>query len=86
MYTLPTIHLNGTGAATIANEYTNALCAASALRQALAEATCNARDFYPQGDHAWIDARNERAEIFAKLLEIEEYLTAWATHASDHNE
>ena len=83
MYTLPTIHLNGTGADTLANEYTNALCAASMLRQSIAEATCHARDFYPQGNHAWIDARNERAEILTKLLEIEEYLIAWATHASD---
>jgi hypothetical protein len=83
-YTLPTLHLNGTGAATLADEYTNALCAASALRQAISEATCNARDFYPQGDNAWSDARYERAEVMAKISDIEDYLQAWLSHICDH--
>ena len=51
---------------------------------ALAAATCNARDFYPQGDAAWQQARNERAEIFRKLAEVQAYAEAWMARASDH--
>lgn len=84
MYTLPTIHLNGTGAKTLRDEYYEALKALNNLHDVLAATTCNARDFYPQGDSAWSDARYERAEAFAKLSDIEDYLNAWIEHACKH--
>jgi len=83
--TLPTFHLNGTSAESLFYEYNNALCSVKALRQAVAETTCNQRDFYPQGDEAWHDAKFERAEILAKISDIEDYLTAWTAHANDHH-
>jgi hypothetical protein len=72
-YALPTIHLNGTGARALADEYHafyEALCRA---RDALRAATCNQSDFYPQGDAAWQQALAERAEMNHKLGELLEY-------------
>jgi hypothetical protein len=42
------------------------------------------RDFYPQGDEAYINAREERTNAFLKLQEVEEYLTDWVIHCHDH--
>ena len=84
MTTLPTIHLNGTGAQALFDEYRTAMKAVRAAADALAAATCNGRDFYPQGGAAWSQARDERADAFRKLQEVEEYLAAWAERAADH--
>jgi hypothetical protein len=83
-YTLPTIHLNGTGAKSLADEYHAVYQALGRASDALAAATCNARDFYSQGDAAWQQARNERAEMFCKLAEVQSYAEAWMERASDH--
>lgn len=84
MYTLPTIHLNGTGASTLSEEYGEAWRALLNARDALAKATCNARDFYPQGDEAWKDARFERSEALAKFDDVIDYVEAWLAHINDH--
>jgi hypothetical protein len=77
VYTLPTIHLNGTGAKSLADEY-HAVCRAiDRASDALAAATCNARDFYPQGPGAYEQARKEREEAFRKLGEVQAYAQAW---------
>ena len=77
IYTLPTIHLNGTGAKSLADEY-HAVCRAiDRASDALASATCNARDFYPQGPGAYEQARKERREAFRKLGEVQAYAQAW---------
>jgi hypothetical protein len=83
-YALPTIHLNGTGAKSLAYEYHAVYQALNRACDALAVATCNARDFYPQGDAAWQRAREERAEMFRKLAEVQAYAEAWMERASDH--
>ena len=80
VYTLPTIHLNGTGANSLADEY-HAIDQAS---EALAAATCNARDFYPQGPGAYARAMSQRFEAFRKLKEVQAYAQAWIERASDH--
>jgi hypothetical protein len=83
-YTLPTIHLNGTGAKPLADEY-HAVCqAVDRAFDALAGATCNARDFYPQGPGAYEQARQERGEAFRKLGEVQAYAQAWMEAAGDH--
>lgn len=84
MHTLPTIHLNGTGADSLHQEYTRAWQALVNARAALVEATCNARDFYPQGDHAFTDARFERSEALAKLEDVIDYVESWLAHINDH--
>ena len=83
-HTLPTIHLNGTGAKSLADEYHEVYLAVGLAGHALQDATCNARDFYPQGGDAWQQARNERAEMFRKLAEVQAYAEAWMAQASDH--
>jgi hypothetical protein len=81
-YTLPTIHLNGTGASSLADEYHKVYLAIDRACDALAAATCNARDFYSQGDAAWQQARDDRAAAFRKLAEVQAYAQAWMEQAS----
>lgn len=86
MTALPTIHLNGSGAENLREEYTAALNALHYAREALVHTTLNMRDFYPQGDEGYIAARKERTEAFRKLQEIEEYLADWVVHCHNHIE
>lgn len=81
--TLPTIHLNGTGADSLQREYRAVRRAITAAADALAAATCNARDFYPQEPGAWERARAERAEAFRLLEQVSNYVEQWEMHAAD---
>ncbi len=84
MTTLPTIHLNGTGADTLEREYRAVRKAVAAAAEALAAATCNARDFYPQHAWDWRAAQAERAEAFRLLRQVWDYAEAWELHAMNH--
>jgi hypothetical protein len=79
--TLPTIHLNGTGAATLEAEYQAARLAVAAAADKLAAATLNLRDFYPQEPGNWEKAKAERAEMLKALESVEAYAEAWEIHA-----
>lgn len=70
---VPTIHLNGTGAKTLREEYEKAYYAIQAAIDALSEATLNGRDFYPQGDNAFYEARDQRKEAFSCLFAARDY-------------
>ena len=84
MTTLPTIHLNGTGADSLRREYRALRQAVAAAADALAAATCNVRDFYPQEPRAWHQAQAERATAFRLLQQVSDYAEAWEIHAMDH--
>jgi hypothetical protein len=84
MTALPTIHINGTGAETLRAEYQSLFEALQAAEARLLAATCNGRDFYPQGPGAYYVARDERKRLLAKLWEIMDYAAAWHDHASAH--
>jgi hypothetical protein len=84
MTTLPTIHINGTGAETLRAEYQALFEALQAAEDRLLAATCNGRDFYPQGPDAYYAARFERDGMLAKLREIMDYANAWHDRASVH--
>jgi hypothetical protein len=84
MTTLPTIHLNGTGADSLFAEYRAVRKAVNAARELLVAATCNQRDFYPQGPDAWQQACNERAEALRMLQRVSEYAEAWEERANDY--
>ena len=84
MTTLPTIHLNGTGADTLEREYRAVRKAVAAAAEALVAATCNARGFYPQDPEAWHRARSQRAAMFRLLQQVWDYAAAWELHAMDH--
>lgn len=75
MTTIPTVHLNGTGGTTLRDEYMAAYEAIGKAVDALVTATCNARDFYPQGSDAYYKARDERAEAFDKLRQVQHYVS-----------
>lgn len=74
MTTIPTLHLNGTGATTLRDEYAAAYDALKKAREAFASTTCNGRDFYPQGADAYYKARDERAEAFDHLDKAIRYI------------
>lgn len=82
--TLPTIHLNGTGADNLYREYRAARKAIAAAADALQAATCNQRDFYLQEPGAWEQARAERAEAFRLLQQVSDYAEHWEMHAAIH--
>lgn len=84
MTALPTIHLNGSGIDNLSEEYTAALNALHYAREALVHTTLHMRDFYPQADDSYIQARAERSEAFAHLQAVEEYLTDWVAHCRLH--
>lgn len=84
MTTLPTIHLNGTGADSLEREYRAVRLAIAAASDALAAATCNGRDFYPQEPGAWQRAQSERAAAFRLLQQVSDYAEQWEAHAADH--
>jgi hypothetical protein len=73
MATIPTIHLNGTSGKDLWNEYHAAYEAIKTSIDALCDATCNGRDFYPQGPAAFSQARSERDEALRKLREVKAY-------------
>jgi hypothetical protein len=74
MATIPTIHLNGTFGSSLKREYLGAYEAIDNAIEALAGATLNARDFYPQGAGAYSQARAERDAAFEKLLQARLYV------------
>ena len=82
--TLPTIHLNGTGAENLQQEYRAVRRAIDAAADALRAATCNQRDFYPQEPGAWERARAERVKAFELLHQVSFYAEQWEQHAADH--
>lgn len=73
-FVLPTVHLNGTGFTTLRDEYAAAYDAINKAIDALAAATSNARDFYPQGADAYYKHRSERMEAFENLRKAQEYV------------
>ena len=83
-YASPTIHLNGTGAQALADEYRALWQAAERAMVALSAATCNVRDFYPQGSGAFDQARLEREMVFRKLAEVQAYAQSWMEASSAH--
>jgi hypothetical protein len=76
MATIPTVHLNGTGGDSLKREYQAAYKAIHAAMYALADATLNGRDYYPQGVGAYSQARAERDAALNQLREAHAYVEA----------
>lgn len=74
MITLPVVHLNGSGRASLQKQYENAYCTVSAALLAVAAIETHDRDYYPLGPDAGPAARAERAARCAKLVTIAEEL------------
>jgi hypothetical protein len=73
MATFPTLHLNGTSNTDLEQEYTAAYHAIGKAIDALAAATLNGRDYYPQADGAYYKARSERDAALEQLRQAQQY-------------
>ena len=78
--TLPTVHLNGTGGDTLLAEYDHAADKFGEFVAAWCAITHHPRDYYVQGEGAFLAAQAERREIAALLCRVEEYLDAHRIH------
>ncbi len=65
--TIPCIHLNGTAKHVLIEQYFSVLSNLNGTRDMLAEASPNARDYYPLGDDAYRSARKEHEARLQKL-------------------
>jgi hypothetical protein len=66
----PTIHLNGTSRDELVSQYVAALDALHNAMQALIKMAPNGRDYYPQGDDAFPQARREQIARLSKLDDL----------------
>ena len=65
----PTIHMNGTSAKMLLNDYENVYYAVDAAIESLAKVEFNARDYYPV-DGAWDKAQKQREQQFRNLHDL----------------
>lgn len=79
----PTIHLNGTGGQDLLDQACEAARALNKAADVLASVGPNARDYYPQGDHAFPQARREHEERMAKLRALAAEYEAMAEAIAD---
>jgi len=84
--TKPTIHLNGTSAKDLLEQYRNAMEAISAAGDALAKCGPNGRDYYPQGPEAIGKALDEHRSRRQRIEVIYDEITELAGHAADARE
>ncbi len=66
----PTIHLNGTSKTALVDSITEARAKLWVAFIALQDASPNARDYYPQGDYAYIEAQKSHRAALQKISEI----------------
>jgi hypothetical protein len=74
----PTIHLNGTGRATLSREYGEVVEKLRAALTALDELTVNGRDYYPQGPDAVQQAIEEHRARYRQVQAV--YDDMWAIY------
>ena len=85
MTTFPTIHLNGTSAKSLLQDYCDAMLAIEKAQVALAKCSPNGRDYYPQGDEALRKAIKEHNRRAEKLREVWTEIEEIALYVSDHS-
>lgn len=83
MATFPTLHLNGTSKNDLRDEYANAYAAIDKAIGALAAATLNGRDYYPQAEDAYYQARDERDAALDQLRRARKYAGEMLTGICD---
>lgn len=76
---LPVIHLNGSSAARLAETYKIAIISLETALNRLAEAAPNGRDYYPLGESAFEEAREEHFARIKKLETVrDEFAELWS--------
>lgn len=68
---IPTVHLNGTGAPALLQELHTAYLALQEAIVALRQVTVHGRDYYPQGQHAYGQARDEMDRRLGQLADVQ---------------
>ena len=81
--TLPTIHSNGTSVQTLIDGYDAIDEALYRLDIKWGEVEFNARDYYPQGPDAYMQAAGERLMQTVKLKEFRAYIDGIRQHLYD---
>ena len=79
----PTLHLNGTSGPMLIEGYKDAVRAVNAAIDAMAKIEFNGRDYYPQGDDAFRQARKEHAARFEALNQVQAELIKIAMSVHD---
>jgi hypothetical protein len=82
--TKPTIHLNGTHPKDLLAGYRDAYRACNEAVKALAEATPNGRDYYPQGGDAMTNALSEHAARMKSISLVADEMLALAEHVMEN--
>jgi len=72
---VPLVHLNGSGAANLTEQYETAMAATRAALAAVEACAPNARDYYPLKEGAFEQARREHRERLVALHAIVEDLS-----------
>ena len=67
---VPTIHINGTSAIALSEQYEHAYRMLGAAIEAVQQTVPNGRDYYPQGDMAYVEARDEYRARMQQLESI----------------
>ena len=71
---IPTVHLNGTGQASLLSELRQAYTAVLEAIDTVQQVTVHGRDYYPQGEHAYRQARHEMDARLEALRSVREDL------------
>jgi len=83
---IPTIHMNGTSAESLLKALSEAYSAVDKAMEAVAAAAPNARDYYPQGDNAFVEAREEHRSRLERLQSVQEELMEIAVAVQDQED
>ncbi|HEX6732009.1 MAG TPA: hypothetical protein VF074_18475 [Pyrinomonadaceae bacterium] len=67
---VPTIHINGTSVTDLSAAYAEAYTMMNRAIEVVDQTVPNARDYYPQGDTAYSEARCEHTERMRKLVSV----------------
>jgi len=73
---IPTIHLNGTSGEALVEQYQDAVVAVCNAIDAMCDAGPNARDYYPQGPDAALEAQREHEDRVKSLKAVRDQLFA----------
>jgi len=71
---IPTVHLNGTSKQNMLEELEVAHGAVNTAIDALRQVTVHGRDYYVQGEHAYLQARHEMDARLAALVAVQDDL------------
>jgi hypothetical protein len=72
-YTMPCIHMNGSGETSLRRQYSELFDAVSEAQIKLYNTHFHSRDYYPLGDEAWDKAYADRAKVNEAMNTIYEY-------------